>query len=125
MNDLILREECYKIVGACFEVYKEKGCGFLEEVYQECLSLEMGNQEIPFEEQNEHTLSYKGRSLKKTYRSDFFCFGQVIVEVKAVEKLVDEHRSQVLNHLNATGAKLGLLVNFGHSPRLEWERLVR
>lgn len=125
MNDLILKEECYRIVGACFEVYKEKGCGFLEEVYQECLSLEMEDQEIPFDEQREHILNYKGKLLKKTYRSDFYCFDQVIVEIKAVDQLVDEHRLQVLNYLNATGAKLGVLVNFGHSPQLEWERLVR
>ena len=125
MSDLILKEESYAIMGACFEVYKEKGSGFLEDVYEECLALEFDDQGIPFEEQKEHHLTYKGRSLTKTYRSDFWCFDQVILEIKAVEKLTDPHRSQVLNYLNATDARLGLLVNFGHSPRLEWERIVR
>ncbi|MBT5902609.1 MAG: GxxExxY protein [Opitutaceae bacterium] len=125
MTELVLKEESYAIVGACFEVYKEKGCGFLEDVYQECLELEFTDQGIPFEAQKLHPLTCKGRPLSRTYRSDFWCFNQVIVEIKAVESLSDAHRSQVLNYLNATGAKLGLLVNFGHSPKLEWERIVR
>lgn len=125
MNNIVLKEESYAIIGACFEVYKEKGCGFLEDVYQECLELEFTDQGIPFEAQKLHPLIYKGRSLSKTYRSDFWCFNQVIVEIKAVESLADTHRSQVLNYLNATGGKLGLLVNFGHSPQLEWERIVK
>ena len=125
MNELIYQEECYEIVGACFEVYKDKGCGFLEDVFQECLEIEFDLRGIPFEAQKEHPLTYKGRPLRKTYRSDFWCYGKIIVEVKAVERLVDEHRSQVLNYLSATEARLGLLVNFGHYPKVEWERIVR
>jgi GxxExxY protein len=125
MSGLILKEECYRVMGACFEVYKEKGSGFLEDVYQECLELELRSQNIPFVAQQEHPLFYKGHPLSKTYRSDFFCFEQVIMEIKAVSQITDEHRTQVLNYLNATGARLGLLVNFGHSPKLEWERIVR
>lgn len=125
MSELILKDECYRIIGACFEVYKDKGSGFLEDVFQECLELEFELQGIPFEAQKDHPLEYKGRRLRKTYRSDFWCFESVIMEVKAVSHLVDEHRAQVLNYLNATGAQLGLLVNFGHFPKLEWERIVR
>lgn len=111
-------------MGACFEVYKEKGCGFLESVYQECLELEFGLQSIPFVAQQEHLLAYKGQPLKQTFRSDFVCFGNIIVELKAVKALADEHRAQVLNYLNATGYRLGLLINFGGHPKLEWERIV-
>lgn len=125
MSELVLKEECYRIVGACFEVYREKGSGFLEAVFQECLELEFGLQRIPFEAQKPLLLTYKGLPLRQTYKADFVCYNSVLVEIKAVERLVDEHRAQVLNYLNSTGLRLGLLVNFGHHPKLEWQRLVR
>ena len=125
MSTIILPDESYAIRGACFEVYKEKGCGFLEAVYQECLSLELTSRNIPFETQPALTLAYKGQDLKQIYRPDFVCFGSIIVEIKAVTGLRDEHRAQLFNYLKATGLKLGLLVNFGHHPRLEYERIVR
>lgn len=112
----------YRIIGACFEVYNQKGCGFLEPVYQECLEIEFGLQGILFVAQAPIRLEYKGRILKKVYEPDFICCENVLVEIKAVSELVDEHRAQILNYLNATGLKVGLLVNFGHSPKLEYER---
>ena len=124
MRELIYKEESYRIIGACFEVYKEKGCGFLEAVYQECLECEFEIQGMLFVPQKPLALSYKGRPLKQRYTADFICFDKIIVELKAVSALADEHRSQVLNYLNATGFKLGLLVNFGHHPKLEYERIV-
>ncbi len=123
MNDVIYREEAYRIMGACFEVYKEKGCGFLEAVFQECLELEFGDQGIPFVAHPQLTLSYKGRSLKQTYVPDFVCYDKIIVELKAVTAIADEHRAQVHNYLRATGLRLGLLVNFGHFPKVEYERI--
>lgn len=125
MSDLILKDECYKIIGACFEVYKEKGNGFLEPVYQECLELECSFQSIPFVAQPELNLTYKDKPLTQTYKPDLIGFDQVIVELKAVSALTNEHRAQVHNYLKATGHRLGLLVNFGHHPKLEWERIVR
>jgi GxxExxY protein len=124
MKELIYRDECYRIMGACYEVYREKGCGFLESVFHECLQLEFGFQGIPFHQQQTLHLEYKGRPLQHMFVADFVCFHKIIVEVKAVSRLADEHRSQVLNYLNASGYKLGLLVNFGHHPKLEWERIV-
>ncbi|MDA0284452.1 MAG: GxxExxY protein [Planctomycetota bacterium] len=124
MAELIYKDECYKVMGACFEVYKENGCGFVEPVYQECLSLELASQQIPFEEQVELNLKYKGEPLTQTYKPDFVCFGKIILEIKAVSALNDKHRAQVQNYLKATGFKLGLLVNFGHYPKVEWERIV-
>jgi GxxExxY protein len=103
----------------------EKGSGFVEPVYQECLALEFGYQGIQFAEQMELALTYKGRTLKQTYKPDFVCFKKIIVEIKAVSKLTDEHRAQVHKYLKATGDQLGLLVNFGHHPQVEWERTVR
>ena len=122
---LIYPEESYKIIGACFEVYNEKGCGFLESVYQECLEIELGLQGIPWRAQIALPLTHKGRSLSQNYRPDFECCGKIIVELKAVEKLADEHVAQVLNYLNATDHELGLLVNFGHYPKLESKRIAR
>ena len=123
-KELMLRDECYAVMGACFEVYKEKGCGFLEAVYQECTELELRDKGISFVAQPELALSYKGRPLRQTYKPDLICFGSLLVELKAVSALADEHRAQVINYLHATGLKVGLLVNFGHYPKVEWERIV-
>ncbi len=121
---IIFKEESYPIIGACFEVYKEKGNGFLEAVYQECLSIEFAGQGVPFTEKPKLRLDYKGRELKQTYEPDFLCFEKIVVEIKAVKKLADEHRARVINYLKATGKQLGLLVNFGHYPKIEHERFV-
>jgi GxxExxY protein len=123
-TNIIYKEESYRIMGACFEVYKEKGCGFLEAVYQECLELEFGLQGILFQPRVELALAYKGRPLKQRYVPDFVCFGKIILELKAVSQLNDEHRAQVHNYLRATGYRLGMLVNFGHCPGVEHERIV-
>jgi len=123
--EVIYKEESYAIMGACFEVYKEKGCGFLEPVYQECLEIELRLQNIPFRAQASLQLSYKGSLLKHAYEPDFICFDKIVLEIKAVKDLTDEHRAQLHNYLKATGHKLGLLVNFGHYPQLEYERIVR
>ena len=125
MTEPIYKDECYRIMGACFEVYKELGCGFLESVYQECLEIELASQAIAFRAQVELALRYKGRSLKQAYVPDFECWEKIIVEIKAVTELADVHRAQLHNYLKATGHRLGLLVNFGHYPNVEWERIVR
>jgi GxxExxY protein len=122
---LLFEQETYRIRGACFEVYKEKGCGFLEAVYQECLEIEFEIQGIPAQPTPELTLDYKGRRLKKKYEADFICFEKILVELKAVSELCDEHRAQVHNYLKATGLRLALLVNFGHHPKLQCERIIR
>jgi GxxExxY protein len=122
--ELLYKGESYAIIGACFEVYKEEGDGFVEPVYQECLELEFGIQGIPFSAQSALRLDYKGVELKQRYIPDFLCYEKIIVELKAVKELTDEHRAQVLNYLKATGLRLGLLANFGHYPKLEHERII-
>ncbi|MFO1476484.1 MAG: GxxExxY protein [Verrucomicrobiota bacterium] len=122
--ELLYGKETYAIIGACFEVYKEKGNGFVEPVYQECLGLEFGLRTVPSSAQSALRLEYKGVELKQRYIPDYICFEKIIVELKAVKELTDEHRAQVLNYLKATGLKLGLLVNFGHYPKLEYERII-
>ena len=93
-------------------------------MFQEALALEFSLQQIPYQAQHEFPISYKGATLKTHYKPDFICFQKIIVELKAVSALADEHRAQLLNYLNATKMKLGLLVNFGHHPKLEYERIV-
>src|SRR4051812_37303464 len=124
MNKLLLETETYAILGACFEVYKEKGCGFLEAVYQECLEIEFRLRGVPARALVSLPLTYKGFPLLKGYVADFICFEQVVVEVKAISKLTGEHRAQVQNYLHATGHRVGLLVNLGHYPMVEHERFV-
>lgn len=121
---IVFKDESYRIVGACFEVYKEKGNGFLEGVYQECLAMEFSDQGIPFVEKPRPRLTYKGRELTQTYEPDFLCFDEIIVEIKAVKQLADEHRAQVINYLKSGEKQLGLLMNFGHYPKMENERFV-
>ncbi|CAN5394790.1 hypothetical protein BH20ACI2_BH20ACI2_06700 [soil metagenome] len=105
MPEIIYREESYRIIGACFEVYKNKGCGFTEPIYQECLEIEFTLQQIPFVAQPLIELEYKGRALSQFFKPDFICFGTIIVEIKALEKLIDVHRAQSLNYLCATKIK--------------------
>lgn len=123
-SNIIYKNESYKIIGACFEVYNEKGYGFAEPVYQECLAMELSDRSIPFQEQEELKLFYKGRELRKTYIPDYICFDKIILEIKAVKVLTDEHRAQILNYLKSTGKELGILVNFGNKRELQQERFV-
>ena len=125
MKELLFKDETYRIRGVCYEVYKEKGCGFVEPVYQECMELELSLQGIKYVAQPRLQLEYKGQLLKSEYVPDLICFEKIIVELKAVTELTDEHRAQVHDYLKATGHRLGLLVNFGHHPQIEIERIIR
>lgn len=121
----LFEEESYLLRGAIFEVYREMGCGFLEAVYQECLEKELHRQHIPFVSQPELELFYKQERLQQSYRPDFICYGKIIVEIKAVKEICDEHRAQVHNYLKAGRLQLGLLVNFGHYPMATIERIAK
>jgi GxxExxY protein len=120
---LIYRDESYAIIGACFNVYKDKGSGFTEPIYHECLEIEFEALKLPFQSQPQLPLEYRGRLLKHRFQPDFICYDKIIVEIKATSAICDENRSQSLNYLQATGYQLALLVNFGAYPRLQYERL--
>ncbi len=124
MTEILFKEECYAIQGAVFEVYREMGCGFLESVYQECLERELRSRNIPFVSQPELVLTYKGEPLRQTFKPDLICYGQIILELKAVKAIAPEHMAQVINYLKATGMQLGLMVNFGDYPKATVKRLV-
>ncbi len=122
--EIIYRDESFKIIGACFEVYNQIGCGFDEAVYQECLEIEFGLRSLPCRPQVMLPIAYKGRLLEKCFKPDFLCFDKIILEIKAVSTLDHAHRSQVHNYLKATGFRVGLLANFGARKELEHERIV-
>lgn len=124
MEELLYKDEVFQIVGAAIEVHKELGCGFLEAVYQEAFELELTARKIPYVSQKPLHISYKGKLLLKEYIADMVCFDKILVELKAVQKLSGTEESQIINYLKATGIKVGLLVNFGSSGKLEWRRLV-
>lgn len=92
--EVLYKDESYQIMGACFEVYKEKGCGFAEAVYQECLEIEFELQGLSFKAQPELHLTYKGKPLKQKFIPDFVLFEKIVVELKAVSELTDGHRAR-------------------------------
>ena len=121
---IIFEEEVYEIIGAAMEVYYKVGTGFLEPVYQEMLGIEMSRRGIPFEAEKNLPIEYKGVVLQKTYRVDFICYGKILIELKALERLSNIEVAQILNYLKITKMRVGLLVNFGARPKLEWKRYV-
>jgi GxxExxY protein len=116
--------QTYAIIGAAMEVHRELGNGFLEGVYQEALAIELGLREIPFERETELRVHYKERLLDCSFRPDFICHGEIIVELKALSRLSGTEEAQIINYLKATGLKRGLILNFGE-PSLRYRRFVR
>ncbi len=123
-RDLILKDEVYAIAGAAMEVYYTLGAGFLEPIYQEALAIEFDARGIPNARESRLDMYYKGTKLSKTYCPDFICYGQVIVELKSAIRLTSVDESQIINYLRITGMHVGLLMNFGARPKLEWKRYV-
>jgi GxxExxY protein len=121
---IIYKEESYKILGACFSVHSELGCGFLEGVYHEALAKELAVRKIPFQEEAKLDVIYKNEYLDKKYYADFICYDKIILELKACENISDMHIAQVLNYLSATNLRLGIIVNFG-SKSLTYKRIVK
>ena len=122
-NEYPFKEECYQIIGACIKVHNGLGCGFLEAVYQEALSIEFMEQGIPFQKEKVLDVYYYEHLLEKKYVADFLCFEEVIVELKAIDSIHPVHFAQVLNYLKATNKKIGLLINFG-TTKLEYKRII-
>ncbi|MCU4164197.1 GxxExxY protein [Carboxylicivirga caseinilyticus] len=123
MEGFLFKRECYRIIGCCMEVHKYLGPGLLEAVYQEALAMELKQNKIPFAQEVELQIDYKGVILNKKYKADLICFNEIIVELKAVKELDDIHYSQLINYLKITNKKVGLLINFG-SESLEFKRFI-
>lgn len=113
----------FEIIGAAMDVHRELGSGFLEAVYQEALGIEFGVRKIPFQKEIDLPICYKEVVLSTSYRADFICYGDIIVELKAISQMSGKEESQVINYLKATSLKIGLLLNFG-SGQLEYKRFI-
>jgi len=124
MRGIIYKNECYIIQGAVFEVYREMGCGFLEAIYQESLEKEFLIRKIPFQSQSKIRIQYKEHILEQYYKADLICYDKIILEIKAVKQILPIHKAQLINYLRATKYRLGLLINFGHYPKAEIERII-
>ena len=125
MTELILKDETYAVTGAAIEVHRALGPGFLEKVYQEAMQIELRARRIPYALEKPINIKYKGQYLTQKYYADLICFGQIIVELKALDRLTGKEDAQILNYLKATGLKVGLLFNFGSHGKLERKRFVR
>ncbi len=115
-------EQTYAIIGAAMAVHRELGHGFLEAVYQAALEREFHFQNIPHEREKCLPVWYRGTCIAE-YQADFICFGEVVVELKALQKITGIEEAQVINYLKATGLHRALLFNFGSSS-LDYIRLV-
>jgi len=123
MDEIIFKDESYKIIGACIDVHRKLGAGFLESVYSEALEIEFQKAEIPYEKEKKLPVYYEDVPLKKYFRADFVCYDSIIIELKAIRFLTQADYKQTLNNTKATKYKLGLLINFGESS-LKYKRLV-
>ena len=112
---LLFENETHNIIGACMQVHKQLGCGFLESVFQEALEKEFLKQNIPYSRHKQLHIFFDGKPLDKSFVADFVCHDKIILEIKAATFLHQSNSDQVLNYLKASGFAVGLLVNFGES----------
>ena len=122
--DQMYKQEGYNLIGAAMEVYNSMGHGFLEEVYHECLEIELKLRDIPFRSQPKLILNYKSEQLAKFYMPDLYVYDDIVVELKAIKQLTDDHTAQIMNYLKATQKPVGYLLNFGSPKELEWKRII-
>ncbi len=123
MTDIIYKEESYKIIGLCMEVHNNLGKGFLEIVYKDALEYEFRKAHIPSEREKEYVVKYKDIILPHKFYADFVVYDKIILEVKGIAGIADEHIAQTLNYLKVSNNKLGLIVNFGQLS-LQYKRVV-
>ena len=123
MTDLIFKEESYQIIGTCMEVHNNLGPGFLEIVYKDALEYEFTKNNIPYEREKEYTVHYKNIVLPHKFYADFVVFDKIILEVKCMNGIVDEHIAQTLNYLKVSNNRLALIVNFG-KEKLQTKRII-
>lgn len=107
-----------KVIKAFFKVYNSLGFGFLERVYENAMFIELNNMGLNVEKQKRLTVYYENQQ-KGNYFADFLIEVKVIIELKAVERLIEEHELQIINYLRATDLEVGLILNFGKKPEFK------
>ena len=115
--------QTYAIIGAAMEVHRTLGMGFLEPVYQAAVEVEFDRIGVPFRREVDIPVYYKSAPLGLCYRADFICFGDVLVELKALDRLTKREQAQVVHYLVASKLSRGILLNFG-APSLQFKRFV-
>ena len=108
------------LINAFYEVYNELGFGFIENVYQNALFKELKRRGIPCVAHPKINVYYKGEAVGY-YEADLIAYDSIILELKAVSRLLNEHEMQLRNYLKATNLELGLLLNFGPKPEVRRE----
>ncbi|MGA1999345.1 MAG: GxxExxY protein [Terriglobales bacterium] len=109
---LIEEEVTEAIIGAAIEIHRELGPGLLESAYEECLCHELHLRKLLFRRQLDLPVQYKGLKLDCGYRIDLLVNDSVIVELKAVPRLLPVHEAQLVTYLRLSGKRVGLLINF-------------
>ena len=121
MDYAALARHMYDIVGAIHEVHRELGPGLNESCYQEGLGLQLQEMDIDYERETSFHPSYHNKKMETMFRLDFLCKTNIIVELKAVDKLSSEHKAQLFNYMRLTKLPCGIIVNFA-PKRAEIER---
>jgi len=122
-QDLILKDEVYQIVGVAIEVLNELEHGLHEKPYENALVIELGLRGIAFVQQPHYDITYKSVKVGE-YAPGLIAFGAMVVDAKVIDAITDHERGKMLNYLNITGLKVGVILNFKRA-KLEWERIVR
>lgn len=123
MTDILYKEESYGIIGAAMEVHNTLGQGFVEEVYHQALEIEFVDRSIPNISEAPMAIEYKGKILNKKFFADFYCYEDIVVEIKAVSKITPDHEAKIINYLKASNTQLGILINFG-TEKLTYKRFL-
>ena len=121
-NKLLLKEEVFQIVGSAIEVLNEIGHGLHEKPYENALVIEFGIRKIPFKQQPNYDVLYKGHKVG-LFVPDLIAFDTVVVDTKVIDRITDIERGKMINYLRITKLRVGVILNFKH-PKLEWERIV-
>jgi len=101
------------LLGLAFQLHKELGCGFKEKVYQDAFEVLLKEKNIPYEREKHIKLMYHNIELKHDFFYDFFCFGKIGIEIKALTELTGECEAQIINYIHVGDHRLGVLLNFG------------
>jgi len=120
--EILLKDEVYAIVGCAIEVLNFLGHGFHEKPYENALTVEFNLRKIPFQQQPAFDISYKDHKVGQ-YVPDLIVYDSIIVDTKAIERITDRERGQMINYLNITRLRVGVILNFSN-PKLEWERII-